>query len=183
MKEFNVEIAGTTPLLFNRFMESSIASETKKRAGAQKKHNPEDKLYKTPDGEIYTPSTHIRGSLINASKQFKIRGKSRATYSKLVGSAIEINPDAIVHKIQDWEEFIISAVNPNTRGRMLVNRPKMNEWKIEFQLKFPENDIPVEVMKNILDYAGQYVGIGDWRPDKKGKYGKFIVTKFEEIED
>ena len=36
-------------------------------------------------------------------------------------------------------------------------------------------------MKNILDYGGQYVGIGDWRPEKKGKYGKFIVTSFKEV--
>lgn len=179
METYDVTIEGTTPLLFNRFIEASIASETKKRPGATKKKDIEDKLYKTPKGKIYTPSTHLRGALINASKQFKIKGKSRSTYSKLVGSSIEINPDTIVHKIQKWNDFSVSAVNPNTRGRVLVSRPKMDKWSLDFTLTFPENDIPIEVMKNILDYAGQYVGIGDWRPDKKGKYGKFMVTRFE----
>lgn len=183
MEQYDVTIEGTTPLLFNRFIEASIAGETKKRAGAVKKKNVEDKLYKTPKGEIYTPSTHLRGALVNAAKQFKIKGKSRATYSKLVGSAVEIDPDAIIHNNQEWEEFSVSAVIPSTRGRVLVVRPKMLEWSLDFKLTFPESDIPKEVMKNIFDYAGQYVGIGDWRPDKKGKYGKFIVTRFEPIEE
>ena len=181
-EEYKIEIEGVTPLLFNRFIEAEISSETKKRVGAVKKIAIEDKLYKTTDGKIYTPSTHIKGCLVNASKQFKIKGKTKSTYSKIVGSSVEIEPDAIVHKIQKWDEFTISAVNPMTRGRMMVSRPKMDKWKLEFALKFPENDIPVEVMKNIIDYAGEYVGIGDWRPDKKGKYGKFIVTKFEPME-
>ena len=180
MKEINVTIKGTTPLLFNRFIEASIDSDVKKRVGAVKVDDVKDKLYMIDD-KIYTPSTHIFGVLINAGKNFNIRGKKKSTYSKLIGSLVEVNPDAIVHKIQTWDIFSVSAVIPATRGRMIVKRPKMDNWELDFTLKFPEEDIPVEVVKNILDYAGQYVGIGDWRPDKKGKYGKFIVTRFEEI--
>lgn len=178
MKEYKVSIKGVTPLLFNRFIEASIDKKVKKRAGALKEENPEDKLYKTKEGKIYTPSTHIRGMLINSGKNFKIQGKSRSTYSKLVGSVIDINPDCIEHKKQEWDIFKISAVNPNTRGRIMTIRPIMNEWELSFNLETTD-DIPEEVIKAMLDYGGQYVGIGDWRPEKKGKYGKFIVTKFE----
>jgi hypothetical protein len=183
MKEFKVEIKGVTPLLFNRFMESSIDTEVKKRPGAVKSDNIEDKLYKLPDGKIYTPSTHISGMLVNAAKEFKIRGKGKATYSKIVGSTMEVSPDAIVHINQSWEEYAVSGVNPNTRGRTMIRRPMMKEWALEFNVKFNEDDIPVEVVKNILDHGGQYVGIGDWRPANKGKFGKFMITKFEEIEE
>lgn len=183
MVEYDVKIQGITPILFNRFIESSIDSEIKKRAGAVKKSDPEDKLYKTAEGLIYTPSTHIQGMLISSSKEFKIRGKRTSTYSKLVGSSVDVNPDAIVHKIQTWVPYSVSAVVPSTRGRMMVTRPKMDKWEIEFTLKFNDDDIPVEVIKNILDHGGQYNGLGDWRPEKKGKFGKFIVTEFKQIED
>lgn len=182
MKEYNVEIEGTTSLLFNRFVEASIDSQVKKRSGATKEHKIEDKLYKSEDGKIYTPSTHLMGMLVNAGKNFKVQGKGKSTYSKLLGSSVEVNPDAIVHKIQAWKPFAISAVNPMTKGRMMVIRPMMERWKLAFSVKFNEEDIPTDVMKNILDFGGQYVGIGDWRPEKKGKYGKFMVTKFEEID-
>jgi len=180
MNEYIVKIKGTTPLLFNRFIEASIDSQVKKRSGALKKGNVEDKLYKTPDGKIYTPSTHISGMLINSAKSFKIQGKGKSTYSKLIGSTVEVEPDAIIHLHQNWEEFTVSTVNPMTKGRMMVTRPMMKKWELEFKIKATD-DIPEEVIKNILDYGGQYVGIGDWRPDKKGKYGKFIVTDFHEV--
>jgi len=180
MKEYNVKIKGTTPLLFNKFAPDSIKSQVKKRSGAVGKKDVKDKLYLTTKGKVYTPSTHLLGMLINAGKQFKIQGKGKSTYSKLIGSSVEVNPDVIEHIKQEWEEFTISAVNPSTRGRMMVTRPMMNSWELAFRLKFTD-DIPEDVMKNIIDYGGQYVGIGDWRPDKKGKYGKFIVTEFIEV--
>jgi hypothetical protein len=178
IREFEVTIKGITPLLFNRFLENSISSEVKKRSGSVEKTNVEDKLYKTKEDKIYTPSTHISGMLVDSAKNFKIRGKGKSTYSKLAGSCIEVEPDVIIHKNQKWEEFSVSAVIPSTRGRIMVTRPMMKNWEINFNLKATD-DIPEDVLKNILDYGGQYVGIGDWRPDKKGKYGKFIVTKFK----
>ena len=181
MKEVNITIKGTTPLLFNRFIEACINNQVKKRSGAVKKEDPEDKFYKTPEGEIYTPSTHISGMLIGSGKNFKIQGKSRQTYSKLMGSSVEVEPDVIIHKNQKWEVFSISGVNPSTKGRRMIYRPMMKNWEIDFKIKF-DDDIPIEVIKSILDYGGQYVGIGDWRPEKKGKYGKFMVTKFKELD-
>jgi hypothetical protein len=97
MYEVNVEIKGISPLLFNRFIIAELEGKSKKRTGAMKDPNIEDKLYKTPDGKIYTPATHLEGMMVNAGKQFKIKGKGKATYSKLMGSAISVEPEAIVH--------------------------------------------------------------------------------------
>jgi len=58
----------------------------------------------------------------------------------------------------------------------MVTRPMFKDWKLSFEAVVLD-DIPEEVFRNILDEAGRYVGIGDWRPAKKGMYGKFIVTK------
>lgn len=181
MKKFKVKIEGTTALLFNRFIEASIDSKTKKRAGAVKDTNIEDKFYKDGRGIICIPATWIYGSFVEASKNFKITGKGKATYSKLVGSTLHIYPDMFPVSPQTWKPYSISAVNPMTRGRMMITRPRLDKWIVEFFIEFNEDDIPIEVMKNIIDYAGQYTGIGDWRPSKKGQFGKFMAVKFEEI--
>ena len=179
MYSINVEIKGITPLLQNRFMQSDLEGKSKKKSGAEMDKETSIKLYLTPDQKIYQPATHLVGCLINAAKSFQIRGKKRATYSKLFGSSINIVPDAIVHKIQDWDEFVTTAVNPNTRGRMIVKRPQLNEWELSFTIQVLDDSIAEDVVKEILDYGGRYVGIGDWRPDKKGKFGQFMVTKFK----
>lgn len=180
LRTAKVKIEGISPLLFNRFIEANIGGG---EGGGVKTRNanqpdPADKLYKI-DGKIYTPSTHIYGTLVEASKNFQVIGQKRSTYSKIMGSTIEVEPDAIVHKYQDWEVFSISAVNPATRGRIMTHRPMMKKWELEFDIIFDDDDIPKEVLKSALDYAGRRVGIGDWRPSKKGKYGKFIVTEFK----
>lgn len=180
MYSVNVTIKGVTPLLFNRFLESSIDTNVKKRSGIYQKNNIEDKLYRTPDGKIYTPTTHIIGMLINTGKNFKITGKGKKTYSSLMGSLVDVEPDILIHKNQKWIEYKVSGVIPSTKGRVMISRPMMKDWVLDFNLKFPE-DIPIEVMKAMLDYGGQYVGIGDWRPTNKGRFGKFMVTSFKEV--
>lgn len=183
MYEVKVTIKGISPLLFNRFIQAELEGKSKKQTGADKEKDPSDKLYKLPDdnGTIYTPATHLEGMLVNAAKNFKIKGKGKSTFSKLVGSSVAVIPDAIPHKIQKWDVFRTTCVNPNTRGRMIVDRPKMPEWELDFTIKVMDDGIPDDVLKQIIDYGGNYVGIGDWRPDNKGKFGKFMVTKYEKL--
>ena len=51
--------------------------------------------------------------------------------------------------------------------------------ELTFHIIF-EDEISPAVVKESLEIAGKYVGIGDWRPEKKGKFGKFQVTSFKE---
>ena len=37
-------------------------------------------------------------------------------------------------------------------------------------------------MKELLEIAGKVAGLGDWRPQKKGPYGKFQVTSWKEAD-
>lgn len=176
----DVTLEGISPLLFNRFIQAELETKTKKKTGASKENVPADKLYIIEE-KIYTPANHIEGCLVNAAKNFQIKGKGKATYSKLVGSSIEVTPEAIVHKYQDYDVFRTTGVNPSTGGRMIIDRPRMHKWEVSFIINVLDDGIPLEVLKDILDYGGKYVGIGDWRPDNKGKFGKFIVTKFNKV--
>jgi len=173
---YGVEIKGMSPLLMNRFLPAELL-ETKVKRGNAKDVNVEDKLYLTEDGRPYVPSTYIRNSLIEAGKSIRIKGRGKSTYSKLLGSSLIVQPDnIIINSSTGWESFTTTAVNPTTKGRVMVTRPMFKDWTLSFEAVVLD-DIPEEVFRNILDEAGRYVGIGDWRPAKKGMYGKFIVTK------
>jgi len=178
METVKITIKGKTPLLMNRFRSSQIESKTKKRTGAVVEDDYTSKLYLTEDEKPYVPSAYLRGMLIEAGKQFKIQGKGKATYSKLLGSAIEVNPDAIEIISEGYKPFVISAVNPTTKGRMIVKRPMFEDWSLKFEIAVLDDGVPVDVLKDIIEHGGNYVGIGDWRPNKKGKYGKFMVTEY-----
>jgi len=67
------------------------------------------------------------------------------------------------------------------KARIVRYRPRFDKWELDFTLRLHDDQLPTEVIKEILDYAGLYVGIGDFRPGKGGKFGKFMVTRFEEL--
>jgi len=181
MKTYTVTIQGTTPLLMNRpsAMIGDI-SKDKKPFSDNSKNEAQLKLYQI-DEKLYQPSTHIQGALVEAGKQKKVVGKGKATYSKAVGYAVQIEPFEIEHKIQEWEVFSVLAVNPNTKGRNLLHRPILKEWELDFKVTFDETEIHESIMKELFDIAGRIAGLGDWRPQKKGPYGKFQVTNWKEF--
>ena len=173
-----VSIEGTSPILFNRFRDTAIEGKSKKRTGAIAESNVEDKLWKYED-QICIPNVYLKNCLMEASKQFKIIGKNKSTYSKIVASTVDVSPDMIKLKSGKYTVFRISAVNPMTKGRMITERPKFDKWGCEFEIILNDPAVPASVMNEILEQAGKYVGIGDWRPEKKGMFGKFMITSFK----
>jgi len=179
LKEIKVSIKGITPLLMHRFPNDGADEPSKKRTGVPNwKQEAELALYKNPDGTIYEPAEHLEKSIQNAAKSFKIAGKRGATYGKLVGATLEVYPDAIPHKIQTYEIDSRSVVVQ--RARIIRYRPRFDSWELEFTIRLLDDQLPVSVIKEVLDQAGLYVGIGDYRPQRGGKFGKFMVTKFKE---
>lgn len=171
-------IEGVTPLLMNRFRDSQIEGKSKKK-GEEKEQAIEDKLYLDATGKPYVPAVYIQRALIDAGKKLQVRGQKKATYSKIVGSVVDIEPEALT-LTGKYVPFRISAVNPMTKGRMMVTRPRFDKWSIEFNVFVNDESIGFETMNELLVLAGRSTGIGDWRPEKKGKFGKFVVTHFKE---
>jgi len=179
MKSVEVEITGTTPLIMNKPEEYGFDEEwVEKKAGNEWEKEAFKKLYVNADGIIYQPATHIERAMIEAGKKIRIKGQGKANYSKLFGSMLAVPQLDIPHKIDKWEVFKALVVIPSTKGRVMRYRPMFKKWKLKFDMEF-EDEISAPVVKEALEIAGRYVGIGDWRPEKKGKFGKFQVTKFK----
>lgn len=180
MKNISVTVEGITPLLMNRFRDKTIDTKGKKRTGAIADPDITDKLYLDADGKPQLPGIYFRNSIVEASKQFKITGKGKSTYSKLAGSTIQVKEEYVPISPGDYEEYRIAAVNPMTRGRMMVSRPRFNKWEASFHVELLDDALPPQILNDLIIHAGQYVGVGDWRPDKKGMFGKFMLTSFKE---
>lgn len=183
METYKATIQGISPLLMNRPSEL-IAEKSKERKTGNETNEEQakKKLYEI-NGTIYQPATHLQGCLIEAGKHLKVMGKgsSKATYSKIVGYAVEVNPFEINHKRTKWETFSVLAVNPSTGRRILLNRPMLRDWELDFEVTFDDTEISQEILKQLFDIGGRIVGIGDWRPGKKGRFGKFQVTKWQKV--
>lgn len=179
-KKYTVKVEGTSPYLMHKFGGAKDESTiTKPRPGEPNwKAEAEDAIYRDEKQKIYIPSSQIHGCLINAGKTMKIKGKGKATYSKIFGAFILVEPACLTVSPQEY--VIDERPVVIQRSRILRYRPKWEKWNLEFTICVMTDEISKEVLKSALEYGGSYVGIGDFRPEKKGPFGRFMITEFKE---
>ena len=173
MEKVKVKIEGIAGLLQHRF---PMEENTENKSAKRKKEFPaqeeaEKALYKDENGEIYQPSEHILGALIHAAKNFSYEKKR--TFKDVIKSTVFISPNCIPHEIQDWEVDRRPVVI--MRARIVRARPLFKKWKLSFEIEYDNDVMSKSKLKEILDYAGSRVGLGDYRP----LFGRFIVTEFK----
>jgi hypothetical protein len=54
-------------------------------------------------------------------------------------------------------------------------RGQFTEWSTTFMVKYNSLAISPEIIVNLFNLAGFSVGVGEWRPEKKGRFGMFYV--------
>lgn len=62
------------------------------------------------------------------------------------------------------------------RARTMRTRPVFNDWGIEFTIELDERELSPDVFADIAIRSGTKTGLGDWRPNKNGSYGRYAVT-------
>jgi hypothetical protein len=180
ISKFNIRIVGLTPLIVNRFHEDA-ASEATSGTRGHKEYLPPDedaqqRLYMNGHGP-FIPAENIRQSIITAASRHRI-GRRAATSD--VAAACYITPFELPLK-GEWHTDSRAVVIKATGGRILRHRPMFDEWGIDFQMEIDASLISEKLIQNVLEDAGKLVGIGDFRPARKGPYGRFSVESWEKI--
>ena len=184
----DVVISGTTPLLMNKFSDAAAmrASSGTAVAAVGDKGTPKEqaatKVYIGHDGKPCIPQPNLYRCLIDAGVFFK-SGRSKVTTqrSSLIPAAVELEGIELplVSK-EGWQVDTRAVRIPATGGRILAHRPVFNDWSIAFTLKVDTTLIGVKLMRELVDAAGRRIGLGDFRPDRKGPFGKFNVVNWKE---
>ena len=177
MKEIDVEIKGVTPLLMNspKAMlepQEALKIKTKKR---NREEEAEKVVYRDKDGVLYVPSTAIKGTIIQASA-YKKAGKF--ALRPIISGGMRIKEEEITLNTKDYEIDLRTGVIQ--RARIVIARPKIKDWKLNFTIIYDEDLISdPNIIKTVLGEAGKRVGILAFRPQKNGEFGTFEITKFE----
>jgi len=179
MKNIKVEITGLSPLLMNN-PASMIDEASNQMKQKTQKHNLGEEakklLYEDKKGNLYIPSEAIKGCLIGASSYKKI-GKFSAR--PMIAGGVFITPQEIPLNKNEYDLDVRTVVIQ--RARVVKARPKVEDWKAEFEISYNEKLIGnAEIIKAILEEAGERVGILDFRPAKLGSFGRFKVSKWQE---
>lgn len=185
----HVKIAGVKPLLQHRFSEEAELG-TATRAVHQANQDPravaERSAYIADDGTYYMPSAAIYRALIEAGANHKLRG-SRKSAKWVVPGAVVLVDDAITllngdgsTPIDHFEVDSRPVTIPATKGRIMRHRPRFEQWSLAFDMRINEKLLEPKFVHQLLSEAGDQLGIGDFRPQTRGPFGRFCITLWEE---
>ncbi len=175
MKEIDVEIRGTTPLLMHSTEAMTEAVMTKNPTKQyDAKEYAEKVAYRDKKGILYIPSRCLKACIINASSWYKFGRKSA---KPIIAGCVRIEPYEISLNTKKYVIDLRPVVIQ--RARIIRARPRLDDWKLKFKLIYNEKMIQnTNLLKEILEEAGQRIGLLDNRPQRYGENGTFKITKF-----
>ena len=188
--EIKIRIDGTTPLICNKFTDAAAESASNGSRGSsagQDRGTPleiaQSKLYVGNDGTLMIPQPNLLRCLVEGGRFTKI-GKSQVTTAKssILYACVDVQGAEvpIIH-VQPWKVDTRAVRIPSTGGRILAHRPMFDDWALEFVVDLDTSILGEKLLRQIIDDAGKRIGMGDFRPQCKGPYGRFVVNNWEVV--
>lgn len=169
-----VTIKGISPLIMHSYPLIPIEKLEMKSIEEQA----ELAAYRDPDTEeLYIPGVNIQRALIAAAVYSK--GKGRATLQKPVAACVLVTPERCSLKVKTFVIDSRPVVIPATKGRVMRHRPRLDDWSVSFTIEFDNDLLKEKELRRVVDDAGLRVGILDFRPEKKGPFGRFMITEWK----
>ena len=175
-KSITCKIKGTSALLMHAF-------PMVEPPDGWQKWSPEEQAriaeYRDPDtNDLYIPGVNIQRSLVAAATYSK--GKGRSTLQKPVAACVLITPERCSLGIQDgYKVDSRPVVMPVTRGRIMRHRPRFEQWSCTFSIEYDPALISETELRQVVNDAGLRTGLLDFRPEKKGPFGRFMVIEWK----
>ena len=133
------------------------------------------------EGKLFIPPMAFKLAIDRAAQMLgrQIPGKGKATYTKFfLSGCLVTEPVVLPLAMADVACDRIYANSDGVRGsgkRVWRNFPRIDEWKARVRFEVLADEITEDVFEEHLRQAGAFVGIGRFRPQSGGYYGRFSV--------
>lgn len=177
IKWMTLNIEGLTPLLCGGWSEESLqemeraqshAPKTGKRAPRDPQADYEGSMYRSGNGKDYLfPSAAFRKAAISACRGI---------------DGLAMTEAAQLFRCEDEYVTLQGKPTMDRRPARLKNgtatiayRARFDKWSCKLTLRYNARATNAEQLVNLLLLAGETVGVGNLRPEKKGNYGCFTI--------
>lgn len=148
-----------------------------------------ERIHSTGNGIVFIPPMGLKQCLDAAAKfiSMQIPGKGKSTYTKHFKSGLLCTePIELGIPIEKMEGKWFSMHADGVRGsgkRVPRCYPEITEWRGEVNVLLLSDAITDPVFEIHLKQAGQFIGLGRFRPENGGFYGRFTYEnlRFSEV--
>lgn len=176
------QILGTSP-----YSQSKVITTPKEADETHEAHEIRtwrERMHTTPDGHVYIPPSAFKNCLSEAGKWLgkKIRGAGNKTYTARFEAGLFCTHEAVLSILgKDVEPELLFVPSDGKRGggtRVWKYFPVIPPgWEATATFQIVDALITQEIFDEHLRAAGDFIGIGRFRPSKNGYYGRFEVKK------
>jgi hypothetical protein len=186
MKAVTVEITGTSTLAQGKYVTEE--KKDKELAGDYEVRTWRYKMHYDKDGNVFIPLYALKNCISEAAKflAIKIPGKGNATYTKHFEAGVTVADNMFIGVKKDAVEcqqmFVPSDGVRGSNKRVIKYFPVIPEWRGTVKFLILDDTITEDVFKLHIEQAGQFIGLGSFRPRNNGYFGRFKI-KIKKWED
>lgn len=179
MKTATIELTSAAPMTQSR--KHNVPKLERELSDAYESRTWKEKAHLNEGGFITIPAFALKCSLTAAAKYSgeQIPGKGKSTWTKKFQSGVIIPEDAITDcTTADIKPTTINANADGVRGsgkRVERTFPTVHKWKAKLTVFIADEIITREILERFFTMAGQFVGVGQYRPENGGVNGRFSV--------
>jgi hypothetical protein len=148
-----------------------------KKQNPPKSRNPEEEAeaatHRMSDGSYAVPVTAIKASIISAAH--KDLGIEKTAVKK---SLFLIADEGDLIRMTCSEPTVREDIVRIGMGSTdLRYRPQFDDWSVKITAQVDADILSADILANLVKRAGFGVGIGEWRPEKGGDFGRFEIDQ------
>lgn len=191
-----VPIIGTAPLLINNFSEKSKREMLQKQQGRSK-----IKEIRDPEAEYKAafyrileddgtesfgfPVTAFKAATISAAryydKSISMTALRQFLFMRGVLTKADPMPLVRIHGEPEMREDVVRLAGVS-RTADLRFRPIFPQWSCELTLTYIKSSINQSSVLSLIDAGGMGVGVGEWRPERRGEFGTYQIDPRKKVE-
>jgi hypothetical protein len=176
MIEVKVKITGKSPLSQSRPYQFDV-----KKIGQEKPDDYEKRTWRNrlnvENGSVYIPCVSIPTMLLSAAKRYGLKYKGNSTYSSRFKGGVLCMENISLNIPPEQAEgqwlFVPADGVTGSGKRVMKCFPKIDTWSGTATIVVLDDTITKEVFDAHMKYAGSFIGLGRFRPQNGGFYGRF----------
>lgn len=181
-----VPIVGTSPLLMHRFSEKAKKKMLDAAQGKKSPKEPKDPqaeyeaaLYKLPDGGYGFPVVAFKAATVGAARFYgrEVKMTELRQFLFMTGE-----PGSDLVRILGEPVMREDVCRVGNGSADLRYRPEFREWRTTLTVMYVTSSLSRDAVLSLIDAGGLGVGVGEWRPEKRGVFGCYRVDLDRDIE-
>lgn len=185
-----VPLIGTAPLIVHRFSEKAkrqMLDNMQGRKSPKEAKNPEAEyeaaFYRTDEGGYGFPVIAFKAATVGAAR-FYGKSVSMTALRQFVFFDAPFSKDAgqKLAPIIGEPHMREDVTRVGMGGTDLRYRPEFTEWSTQVEVTYVKSMLTRESVLSLIDAGGMGVGVGEWRPERKGDFGTYSLDETRDIE-